>query len=81
MTSIARNPRHPPQGGNRVSVGVKPTTGGNSDLDKFRASRPDVPPVIKPKPWGHPPPPPKPKRPVCHHCESGYRVTKEKAGF
>lgn len=22
-----------------------------------------------------------PKRPVCHHCESGYRVTKEKAGF
>jgi len=22
-----------------------------------------------------------PKRPVCHHCESGYRVTKEKEGF
>ena len=21
-----------------------------------------------------------PKRPVCHHCESGYKVTKEKAG-
>ena len=22
-----------------------------------------------------------PKRPVCHRCESGYRVTKEKEGY
>ena len=57
---------------------VKPTTGGNSDLDKLRANRPNVPPVIKPKPWGHPPPPPKPKRPHPHPASKQFREERDR---